>query len=155
MVYATKESTARKLDNDIKPEIRSIPGGRHSKKEGVPYLKYAFVAICVFAALAAIIFGNMQATELAAQNSRLKTEILDLQDTSKMLSARIERRYNLSFVEEYAKNVLGMIKIDKNYINYVELANADKITIAQPEENTSELMTGIAKSFNIVLEYLN
>jgi hypothetical protein len=154
MAYATKESTAKKL-NDIKPEIQSIPGGRHSKKEGIPYLKYAFVAICVFAALGAIIFGNMQATELAAENSRLKTEIMDLQDNAKMLSARIERRYNLSFVEEYAKNVLGMVKIDKDYINYVELSNADKITVAKPEDNTSELMSGIAKSFNIVLEYLN
>ena len=154
MTVATKESTARQL-NERESNIRSIEGGRHSKKAGVPYFKYIFVAICVFAALSAIIFGNMKATELTTQNSRLKSEINDLNENAKMLNARIERKYNLSYVEDYAKNVLGMVKLDKEDIRYVELSNADRITVAKPEENTSELVQGIAKSFNIVLEYLN
>ncbi len=154
MVAATRESTARKL-NVRESEIKAIEGGRYGKTSGIPYFKYVFIAVCVFAALGAIIFGNMKATELSTQNSRLKSEISDLTENAKMLNARIERKYNLSYVEDYAKNVLGMVKLDKDEIRYVELSNADKITVAKPEENASELMQGIAKSFNIVLEYLN
>ncbi|MBQ7625048.1 MAG: hypothetical protein IJS65_07225 [Clostridia bacterium] len=154
MVAATRESTARRL-NERETEIKSIEGGRYGKKAGTPYFKYAFIALCIFAALTVIIFENMKVTELSTQNSRLKSEITELNENAKMLNARIERKYNLSYVEDYAKNVLGMVKLDKDDIKYVELSNADRITVREPEENTSELVQGISKSFNIVLEYLN
>ena len=58
-------------------------------------------------------------------------------------------------MEDYAKNVLGMVKLDKADINYVELSLDERVSAAVPEQQNSELLGGISRTFNIVLEYLN
>jgi cell division protein FtsB len=113
------------------------------------------IAVCVFAVLAAVVFFNMQAAELASQNGRLKAELAELKDQEQFLNAKKERMYNLTYVEDYAKNVLGMVKLDKADINYVELSLDERVSAAVPEQHNSELLGGIARTFNIVLEYLN
>lgn len=153
--YAWKESTARELNTELdSQEIKSIRG-RKSEKAKVPYIKYAIIAVCFFAALIAIIFLNMQSAELAAENSRLKTQMSELVDEEKSLNAKREQMYNLEYVEDYAVNVLGMVKLDKTNISYVELSNEERVRIAEPEQNDSAVLSGISRTFNILLEYLN
>ncbi len=153
--YAWKESTARELNTELdSQEIKSIQG-RKSEKAKVPYIKYAVIAVCFFATLIAIIFLNMQSAELAAENSRLKTQMAELADEEKSLNAKREQMYNLEYVEDYAVNVLGMVKLDKTNISYVELSNEERVRIAEPEQNDSAVLSGISRTFNILLEYLN
>lgn len=153
--YAWKESTARELNTELdSQEIKSIRG-KKSEKAKVPYIKYAIIAVCFFAALIAIIFLNMQSAELAAENSRLKTQMSELVDEEKSLNAKREQMYNLEYVEDYAVNVLGMVKLDKTNISYVELSNEERVRIAEPEQNDSAVLSGISRTFNILLEYLN
>ncbi|MBR4071790.1 MAG: hypothetical protein IKK26_04485 [Clostridia bacterium] len=153
--YAWKESTARELNTELdSQEIKSIRG-RKSEKAKVPYIKYAIIAVCFFASLIAIIFLNMQSAELAAENSRLKTQMSELVDEEKSLNAKREQMYNLEYVEDYAVNVLGMVKLDKTNISYVELSNEERVRIAEPEQNDSAVLSGISRTFNILLEYLN
>ncbi len=153
--YAWKESTARELNTELdSQEIKSIRG-KKSEKAKVPYIKYAIIAVCFFAALIAIIFLNMQSAELAAENSRLKTQMSELVDEEKSLNAKREQMYNLEYVEDYAVNVLGMVKLDKTNISYVELSNEERVRIAEPEQNDSTVLSGISRTFNILLEYLN
>ena len=152
---AWKESTARELNTELdSQEIKSIRG-KKSEKAKVPYIKYAIIAVCFFAALIAIIFLNMQSAELAAENSRLKTQMSELVDEEKSLNAKREQMYNLEYVEDYAVNVLGMVKLDKTNISYVELSNEERVRIAEPEQNDSAVLSGISRTFNILLEYLN
>jgi len=153
--YAWKESTARELNTELdSQEIKSIRG-KKSERAKVPYIKYAIIAVCFFAALIAIIFLNMQSAELAAENSRLKTQMSELVDEEKSLNAKREQMYNLEYVEDYAVNVLGMVKLDKTNISYVELSNEERVRIAEPEQNDSAVLSGISRTFNILLEYLN
>ena len=153
--YAWKESTATQINNELDSrEIKSIQG-RKSEKAKVPYIKYAVIAVCFFAALVTIIALNMKSTELAAENSRLNAQKTELIAEEKSLNAKKEQMYNLEYVEEYAINVLGMVKMDKNNITYVELSNEERVRIAEPEKNDSAILSGISRTFNILLEYLN
>lgn len=153
--YAWKESTARELNSQLdSQEIKSMQG-RKNEKAQVPYIKYAIIAVCFFAALIAIIFLNMRSAELAAENSRLKTHMAELVDEEKSLNAKKEQMYNLEYVEDYAINVLGMVKLDKSNISYVELSNEERVRIAEPKQNDSAVLSGISRTFNILLEYLN
>ena len=154
--HAYNQNTAVQNNKEISPSehIRSIQG-KKSEKAKIPYIKYGMIAVCVFAVLAAVVFFNMQAAELASQNGRIKAEIAELQDQEKFLNAKKERMYNLNYVEDYAKNVLGMVKLDKADIKYVELSGAERVSAAAPEENHSQVLAGITRTFNIVLEYLN
>ena len=71
------------------------------------------------------------------------------------LNAKKEQIYNLPYVEEYARDVLGMVKLDKSQVEYVELSNPEVMTVRQEAEYSSAFLSGLAKSFNVILEYLN
>ena len=154
--YAYKDNTAVQVNKEAvsSRQIRSIQG-RKTEKAKVPYVKYGMIAVCVFAVLAAIVFFNMQSAELAAQNGKLKAELTELKDQEQFLNAKKERMYNLTFVEDYAKNVLGMGKLDRADINYVDLSGEERVSAAAPETNDSQVLAGITRTFNVVLEYLN
>ncbi|MBQ2865898.1 MAG: hypothetical protein IJE90_05205 [Clostridia bacterium] len=154
--YAYKDNTAVQVNKEAvsSRQIRSIQG-RKTEKAKVPYVKYGMIAVCVFAVLAAIVFFNMQSAELAAQNGKLKAELTELKDQEQFLNAKKERMYNLTFVEDYAKNVLGMVKLDRADINYVDLSGEERVSAAAPETNDSQVLAGITRTFNVVLEYLN
>lgn len=154
--YAYRDNTAVQINKETvsAQQIRSIQG-RKSEKAKLPYVKYGIIAACVFAVLATVVFFNMQAAELAAQNGALKAELSELLEQEQFLNAKKERMYNLAYVEDYAKNVLGMVKLDKADINYVELSGEEKVSAAVPEQNDSQVLAGISRTFNVVLEYLN
>ncbi|MBR5902625.1 MAG: septum formation initiator family protein [Clostridia bacterium] len=154
--YAYRDNTAVQINKEAvsAQQIKSIQG-RKTEKAKVPYVKYGMIAMCVFAVLATVVFFNMQVAELTAQNGELKAQLSELKDQEQFLNAKKERMYNLSYVEEYAKNVLGMVKLDKADINYVELSGEEKVSAAAPEQNDSQLLAGISRTFNVVLEYLN
>lgn len=153
--YAWKESSAIEMNNEPESkEIRSIQG-RRAEKIKVPYIKYTVIAVCFFAVLITIITLNMKTAELAAENSRLNAQKEALIAEEKSLNAKKEQMYNLEFVEDYAVNVLGMVKMDRSNITYVELSNEERVRIAEPEKNDSAILSGISRTFNILLEYLN
>ena len=154
--YAYRDNTAVQINKEAvsAQQIRSIQG-RKTEKAKLPYIKYGIIAACVFAVLATVVFFNMQVAELTAQNGALKAQLSELKDQEQFLNAKKERMYNLSYVEDYAKNVLGMVKLDKADINYVELSGAEKVSAAAPVQNDSQVLAGISRTFNVVLEYLN
>jgi Septum formation initiator. len=137
------------------PELRALPE-RKSHRRAVPYGKYCAVMACVFAVLLAIVFSYMQLAQLTNENDQLRTTISDLESEEKALSAKKEQVYNLSFVEDYAKNVLGMVKLDKSQIVYVELQKGDRMVLAEtPESRGAMFWKDIVRSFSAVMEYLN
>ncbi len=165
MAYATKSSSAHDLRKTVskqQPAVQPIERpievtSKQSKKRqtaAVPYVKYVLIFACVFAVLLTIVSSTMKVTELTSQNDQLRSEITALQSEENALNAKKEQIYNLSYVEDYAKSVLGMVKLDKSEINYVEITNEERMVISQTNTEPS-IVSGIARSFNAVLEYLN
>jgi cell division protein FtsB len=120
-----------------------------------PYGKYVAVALCVFGVLAVMLTSYMRVNELSVQNDRLAAAISALEGRESALNAKKEQLYNLAFVEDYAKNVLGMVKLDKSEIHYVELSNPERMTAAAPDADAAGQVSALARGFNAVLEYLN
>jgi len=140
------------------PALEVLPENKNVKKQArakIPYGKYAVIFGCVFAVLAGIIASYMTVAELTVQNDRLKSQIAMLESDENALNAKKEQIYNLPYVEEYARDVLGMVKLDKSQVEYVELSNPEVMTVRQEEEYSSAFLSGLAKSFNVILEYLN
>ncbi len=164
MAYATKQSSAVDLRVIDAEELFQQKGpklleqernGRKVATAKVPYVKYTLIFACVFATLIWVVASYMHVTELTTQNADLRASIANLEGEENALNAKKEEMYNLAFVEDYAKNVLGMVKLDKSEIQYVELSNPERMLMAEKEEYSSAFIAQLAKSFNIVLEYLN
>ena len=109
----------------------------------------------VFAALLVIVFNYMKVTELTRQNADLKAQLEELESDGNALDAKKEQIFNLTYVEDRAKNALGMMKSDKSQLEYVDLSEGDSVEIPEEETQYPAFLRGLIKSFNAVVEYLN
>ena len=131
------------------------------QRQAVPYCKYAVILACVFAVALAIVAGYMQLAAINLENAKMRQEIASLKDDQNALNAKKEQMYNLSYVEDYAENVLGMVKLDKSQVHYMEMDTGDRMILAgtasasDTAEASAGLLSRLAQTFSAVLEYLN
>lgn len=141
-------------------QLRALPEkrSRKSRKLAVPYGKYALMLAGVFAVLLCVVGSYMRLASLNTGNSKLRRQIEALESEENALNAKKEQLYNLAYVEDYAKNTLGMVKADKSQITYVEMGSGDRMVLAEAPAAGADrggLIQRIVHSFNAVLEYLN
>ena len=136
-------------------ESKTSPRVKH---QAVPYGKYAVMIACVFAVAMVIVSSYMQLASINLENAKMRQEIAKLQDEEHALNAKKEQMYNLSYVEDYAENKLGMVKLDKSQVNYVEMDTGDRMVlsaaVAQPEQAGGQMLDVLSQAFSAVLEYL-
>ena len=162
--YAYKESTAidyRRAERQQQVQeqkknsgLRVLPENQ-SVKRSIPWVKYTAIGLCVFTVMLAILSGYTALSELAYQNSRLRKEITTLEGENKGLQAKKEQMYNLTFVEQYAQNELGMVKMEQSDVTYLDLSSPETMLIAGGESSGRSVwlskLTGYVRA---VVEYL-
>lgn len=131
------------------------------QKQAVPYGKYAVILACVFAVALTIVGSYMQLAAVNLENAKLRQEISRLADEENGLNAKKEQMYNLSYVEDYAENKLGMVKLDKSQVHYLEMDAGDRMVLAaaaSPADTvqaSAGLLNRLVQGFHAVLEYLS
>ena len=131
-----------------------------ARPAAVPYGKYAVILACVFAVALGIVASYMRLAAVNLENARLRQQITELKSDENALNAKKEQLYNLAYVEDYARNVLGMVKMDKSQVHYVEMDSGDRMVLAEASvsgggEQGASLLDRLAKAVSTVLEYLN
>ena len=135
---------------------KSVRNNRKEKQMStLAKIEYFVVGLCVFAVLMFIVSNYVELSQLATENSRLKDELAQLVDMEKTLEAKQEQIFNLEEIENKAKNDLGMIKMDKSQIYYLELQSPDKLSTANSDEEVPQIVQNAIRGLNIVVEYLN
>ena len=121
-----------------------------ARPAAVPYGKYAVILACVFAVALGIVASYMRLAAVNLENARLRQQITELKSDENALNAKKEQLYN----------VLGMVKMDKSQVHYVEMDSGDRMVLAEASvsgggEQGASLLDRLAKTFSTVLEYLN
>lgn len=148
-----------------KPQLQPAPPPQRQPRQNrqpqqgkvrlkLPYGKYGVLVCGIFAAALVILFNYMKVTELTNQNAQLRAELEALESDGKALDAKREQVFNLSYVEERARNALGMVKADKSQVEYLDLSQQDVVEIPGNQSSAPAFVGGFLKSFNAVLEYL-
>ena len=146
--FDNREHVRREVQKSEKPHVRRAP-----RTNVLPMVTMLF--ICMFAA-GAVVFSYMRYTELTDRVSQLRSENEALKTEADDLTAEYETRLNLADIEAYARDELGMVKLDRSQYEYVELSNPEEVEILTgTDEKASDFMSGLVKSFNVVVEYLN
>lgn len=128
------------------------------KKNPVPVkrresaFKFAMRAFFVMAVLCAILYGKVETNTLFGEISGLESDLKDLQSENITLAAEYEARTSLKNVEDYAENVLGLKKLDKAQIEYVDLPSDKVIEIVETENKN--IFVIIRNKINELREYL-
>lgn len=135
-------SVNRKIKHRTNPVKKKTAGG----------LKTLGVAVAALALFCSMIYGRVELSSLYTEQSQLQDELAQLQNENVSLESELAQKTGLTKVEEYAENELGLKKLDKSQIEYVEV---EKETVAEvvTQEDTN-IFVKIKRWFSDVLEYI-
>lgn len=95
--------------------------------------KATLYVVIAFIALFAVCYRNSQITESFNKKEELKKELGSIQKENEQLKVNIENSLNLKNIEQMAKEMLGMQKLDNSQKVYINLPKKDYIESASEE----------------------
>ena len=138
-----KRKSADNKSADEKPEKSA-----RKKYSPVKVLGTAVAGLFVVGALATIIMGQAQLTELNRSIEKKTQELKQKDSQYTQLDMNVRSRYSTSIVENYAKDELGMSKATNYQKEFVNLSEGDKAEVLTEESQNIfstiyEAVTGI------------
>ena len=97
------------------------------------------------------IYTKVQVTALYSQVADEKSAVEILQSENVRMQTEIEANMSLKNVEAYAEDVLGLKKLDKSQITYIQIQNEDVVEVTQTESN---IFVSIKNKLDDIVEYL-
>ena len=103
------------------------------QKRGVSPAGTICLVLSVVAIVALFIYNNVMLTEIGAQISACNAQLADLQDEATRLQATIESSTSVKAIEEIATQELGLSKLERSQVTYIDLSNEDVIEVAEKQ----------------------
>ncbi len=132
-VYEPKPLKTREVApaQEAKPDIK-IKTNAQVDRSGVSALGVFLKAAVILGVLFAVLYGNVETNRLFNEITKLEAQLTSLQTENIALAAEYESATSLKNVEDYAENVLGLKKLDKAQIEYVEIEGDSVSEIVEP-----------------------
>lgn len=126
---------------------------RRSKSRIRKLVIAAVFAVFMVGAVSTVV-GYIQMTDLTKQVEEKKTQLAQLESEYTSLNAKKENSVDLSQVENYAENVLGLVKLDRSQEEYLELQKNDQVQVNEGSSGVEKLASSFVKSFSAILSFL-
>ena len=143
--YKGKKTSSKKVSKNTK---------QNQEKERIQKRKIVKYVLVGFLILFGLCYRNSQIDENFAKVQTLKEQVSETEKQNAQLKVSIENSMNLSNVEQQAKELLGMQKLNSKQTVYVTLPKSDYIQPADEdviiEENKplmKKVIEGIEKMF--------
>ncbi|WP_295211045.1 cell division protein FtsL [Ruminococcus sp.] len=141
-------------DNAEEQAVREIkykknPAAKQKKTSVVKIMAVCMLALAIFGAM---IFGKVEISSLCSEQTKQLEQLEQLQGENVSLQSELAQKTNMSKVEEYAENELGLKKLDKSQIEYVTVDSDSVAKVVKTEE--SNVFVKIKRWFSSVLEYI-
>lgn len=115
-------------------------------------IRFLSIAVVAMAMMFSIIYGKVELSSLYEKQAQMETELAQLTNENVSLESELATKTGLSKVEEYAEDNLGLQKLDKSQIEYVEVK---KDTVAEVVESDDEnIFVKIKNWFSNAMEYI-
>lgn len=108
------------------------------------------VSILAAAMLGAVIYTLDKRNTVYNKVSALNTQLNLAEAENVRLQSELENKMSAKNVEDYAENVLGMIKINSSQIQYIKIQTDDVVSIPEQEEGIG---AKIERFFKKCVEY--
>lgn len=132
--------------------VRKIQVKKAAHKQTISAFKAFITAVAATFLLCAIIYAKAEESRLYKEASRLENQLAVISSDNVIMQSELEAKTNIKYVEEYAENVLGLQKLDKAQIEYIELQKENVIRVTQAEDEN--FFVSIKNWFNGALEYI-
>lgn len=129
-------------------------------EQNKPMVSFAAVLswVLCMALLVMIAYSYMVLNETADQVNQLQRKRDALLEQSQMMEIQKSQKYGSEQIQKIAVEELGMQKIEKSQITYVNTKSGDHTEVAQTKTmrvENSKVLAGIANGFNTIVEYIN
>lgn len=108
--------------------------------------------------LVMMLFSYVALTEVSDKSIKLKNKLADMKEQTQMLEIQKGQKFGSNQIQMVAVEQLGMQKIDKSQVTYVNTQQTDKVEVINQDglaAGNSKILAGIANGFRTFLEYLN
>lgn len=142
-LFEEKKPVEQKKDETPK----AVPVRRRNTAKLLKIL--AVTAICGFLA-GALLYSNATLAELNSNAVALQKQLDKLEDDKMRMDIELDSRVSMKAIDEYITDELGMVKVEKYQVNYVNLSEGDTMTVADNGGWWSEIrafFTGIKEYF--------
>lgn len=142
----------REQEEEDRKEKETARAPRSSSRRKASIIRYFTVAAAALALLCFMIYGRVELSSLYTQQSELETELSRLRSENVALETELAQKNGLTQAESYAENQLGLKKLEKYQIEYVEVPKPNVAEAAAPEDDN--IFVTIKKWFMGILEYI-
>ena len=101
--------------------------------------------------LGALIYSKVENTAIHSEIAAQAQYVDMLASENVRMQSELEEKTALKSVESYAEDILGMQKLDKSQIEYVNISNGNIVDIPENDDN---IFVRLKNSFNDFVEYL-
>ena len=124
-----------------------------SKEEKKRQKRITMLIVMIFAVLLTISYRNSQINERFTEVQNMKKELSALEKENEQLKVNIENSYNLNYVEQMAKEKLGMQRLTNSNTVYINLPKKDYTETAS-EKVVIKDQTWIEKVWNKIKDLI-
>lgn len=126
-----KQEAPRKNNNIIKLPKEKLEENRRAKINPVRAVS-GFLAMAVIVGIVGtIVYGQVQLTELTEQINKQNKTLMENQSVYTQLKMKSDSQLSLRAVESYAKDKLGMKKVEQSQVQPIALSSGDKTEVVQ------------------------
>lgn len=137
------ETSPRKLEPKYKTTKKKVQKStlaqrkKELAKRKKQHSKVIFALAVLFIAVFAISYRNSQIDEAFTKSEKLKADYQNIEKENEQIEVGIENSLNLNSIEQSAKEMLGMQKLNNKQTVYVELPKKDYIETKAETTNNS------------------
>ena len=129
-------------------EIRVIKNNAPKRLFGLTPLTVVCISIVVVAIIGLFIYNNVVLMELNAQIGAASAELGDVQNEAVLLQASLESKMSVGAVQTAAEDTLGLVKMDKSQIHYINLAPEDVVEVSSGNLADDSVLAKIKEYLN-------
>jgi len=144
--------TKPKIQKQEKNELKVIKGAKR-RENAKAIMQGVFLTVVLVAVTSVLIYSKLTLNEVTAQISIANKNYNELLSEKTRLDMELESKVSLKNVEEVAESELGLTKITSQQIQYIQVANANGITVSQSDQKF-DLFETIREEIHNLLAYI-
>lgn len=151
IAYKQNTDNADDFNAEAVERERNISVKNNKNQQRGMAVKGFLLAVCSLLLLSCFIYAKVQLNEVYNDISVAKKTNELLQSENVRMQSELETKMSMKNVEDYAENILGLEKLDKSQIVYMEV-QSDSVTEVKTEEKS--FFVKVRDKFNDLLEYI-
>ncbi len=142
----------RKRAKEREEEKARLRLSERSVSKSGSVVKIVLVVAVFFSAFSVVNYYNTKRYDVSRLVSQQEAALAEAQDDNAILQSRLDSLVNISYIEQYAQENLGMTKVSSSQKKYVSVNTED--LIERTEDESLGFVGSVKKWFNSILEYI-